>query len=77
MSKHYLICYLKNLGQTPEAFHLDDFKLRDRELYYKGKSRPLMIRGGKLRPVRTIADILGKEGLCDIGFDIPSGKLMA
>ena len=36
----------ENLGQTPEAFHLDDFKLRERELYYKGKSRPLMMRGG-------------------------------
>ena len=65
----------KNLGQTPEAFHLDDFKLRERELYYKGKIRPLMIRGGKLMPTGTIVDILGKEGLCDIVFDVPRGKL--
>ena len=67
----------ENLGQTPKAFHLANFELRDRELYYKGKSRALMIRGGKLRPVGTIVDILGKEGICDIGFNIPRGKLMA
>ena len=30
-----------------------------------------MIRGGNL------ADILGKEGLCELGFDIPRGKVMA
>ena len=51
----------ENLGQTSETFHLDYFELRDGELYYKGKSMPLTIRGGKLGLVGTIADILGKE----------------
>ena len=65
------------MSQTPEAFHLDDFKLRDEELYCKGKSMPLTTRGGKLRSVGVIADILGKEGLRELSFDIPGGKLTA
>ena len=65
------------MGKTSEAFHLDYFKLRDGELYYKGKSTPLTIRGGKLRSVGAIAEILGKEGLRDLGFDIPMGKATA
>ena len=36
-----------------------------------------MIRGRKLRSVHVIAQILGKEGLRKLGFDIPRGKLMA
>ena len=63
----------ESMGQTSESFHFDDFELRERELYYKGKVRPLTIRGGKLRPVGTIADILGKERLRELGFDIPRG----
>ena len=38
-------------GQTPEAFHFDNFELRDGKLYYKDKSTPFTIRGGKLRSV--------------------------
>ena len=55
----------------------DNFELRDMELYYKGKSRPLLMRG-KLRPIGTIADILHKGGLHNLGFHIPvDGKAMA
>ena len=64
----------ENLGQTPEAFHFDDFKLRDEKLYCRDKSTSLVIRGGKLRSIGEIAKILGKEGLCDLGFDIPVGS---
>ena len=32
--------------QIPEAFHFNDFKLRDRKLYYRDKIMPLTIRGG-------------------------------
>ena len=28
--------------QTPEAFYFDDFEIRDKILYYRGKSNPLM-----------------------------------
>ena len=65
------------MGKTSEAFHLDYFELRDGELYYKSKSTPLTIRGGKLRLVDAIAEILGKEGLCNLGFGIPTGKVTA
>ena len=51
--------------QTPEAFHFDDFELRDGKLYYRNKSTPLMTEGGKLRSILVIVEILGKEGLCD------------
>ena len=65
-------------GQTPEVFHFNNFELRDGKLYYKGKSRSIMIRGGKLRSFGEILKILGKECLRDLGFDIPiEGKLMA
>ena len=66
-----------NMGQTPEAFYFDDFELRGGDLYYKGKSMSLMIREGKLRLVRVIVEILGKEGLPDIGFSIPRSKVPA
>ena len=65
-------------GQTREALHFDNFELRDGELYYKGKSKSLMIKGGKLRSIGEITKILGKEGLCDLSFDIPvEGKVTA
>ena len=65
------------MGETSELFHLDYFDLRDGKLYYKDKSTPLTIRGGKLRSVGAIAEILGKEGLCSLGFDVPAGKVTA
>ena len=33
----------ERMGTTSEKFHFDYFELRDRELYYKGKSKPLTI----------------------------------
>ena len=38
---------------------------------------PLMIRGGKLTSVGVIANILDKEGICELGFDTPRGKVTA
>ena len=32
----------ENIGETPEAFHYDYFKLEDGELCYRGKRKPLM-----------------------------------
>ena len=32
---------------------------------------------GKLKSVGVIVETLGKEGLCELGFDIPRGKLTA
>ena len=63
-------------GETLKTFHYNYFKIEDGELYYRGKRNPLMTKK-VLKSVRTLADILGKGGLCSLGFDIPRGKLTA
>ena len=64
----------ENIGEIPEEFHYDYFKLKDGELYYRGKRKPLTIKG-KLKSVGMVLDILGKGGLRNLGFDIPRGTL--
>ena len=66
----------ENIGETPEAFHFNYFKLEDRELYYRGKRKPLTTKG-ELKLVGTLADILGKNGLRNLGFDKARGKVTA
>ena len=66
----------ENIGETPEEFHYDYFKLEDGELYYRGKRKPLTTKG-VLKLVGMLADILGKGGLSNLGFDIPRGKVTA
>ena len=66
----------ENVGETPEGFHYDYFKLEDGELYYRGKRKPLTTKG-VLKSVGMLADILGKGGLCNLGFNIPRGKVAA
>ena len=66
----------ENIGETPELFHYDYFKLEDGELYYRGSRKPL-ITEGKLKSVGMIADILGKNRLRRLGFNIPVGKVTA
>ena len=63
-------------GETLETFHYDYFRIEDGELYYRGKRKPLMTKG-VLKLIGMLADILGKGGLCSLGFDIPRGKLTA
>ena len=58
----------ENIGETPEEFHYDYFKLENEELY---------CRGGVLKSVGMLVDILGKGGLHNLGFDIPRGKVTA
>ena len=67
----------KEFERTSEAFYFDDFKLQDGKLYYIGKSEPLTKGKGKIRVVGAIMEILGKERLQDLGFDIPVGKVTA
>ena len=64
----------ENVGETPELFHYDYFKLEDGELYYRGSRKPLTTEG-KLKSVGMIADILGKNRLCRLGFSIPVGRI--
>ena len=66
----------ENIGETPEEFHYDYFKLENGELYYRGKKKPLTTKG-VLKSVGMLADILGKGGLRNLGFDIPRGKVTA
>ena len=63
-------------GETLGTFHYDYFKLKDGELYYRGKRKPLTTKG-VLKSVGMLADILGKGVLRSLGFDIPRGKLTA
>ena len=63
----------ENIGEIPEPFHYDYFKLEGGELYYIGNSKPLLTEG-KLKLVGMIADILGKNRLCRLGFNIPVVK---
>ena len=66
----------ENIGETPELFHYDYFKLEDGELYYIGSRKPLTTEG-KLKSVGMIADILGKNRLRRLGFYIPVGIVTA
>ena len=66
----------ENISETPEEFHYNYFKLEGRELYYIGSRKPLTTKG-VLKPVGMLADILGKNRLRNLGFDIPRGKVTA
>ena len=66
----------ENIGETPKLFHYDYFKLEGGELYYIGSRKPLTTEG-KLKSVGMLADILVKNRLRRLGFNIPVGKLTA
>ena len=66
----------ESIGETPELFHYDYFKLEGRELYYLGNRKPLTTER-KLKSVGMIADIFGKNRLRRLGFNIPVGKVTA
>ena len=66
----------ENIGETLELFHYDYFKLEGGELYYISSRKPLTTKG-KLKSVGMIEDILGKNRLRRLGFNIPVDKLTA
>ena len=66
----------ENVGETPELFHYDYFKLEGGGLYYIGSRKPLTTEG-KLKSVGMLADILGKNRLRTLGVNIPVGKVTA
>ena len=51
------------------------FELKNRKLYFRDKSTPLTTKKGELKSVKDIMKILGKEGLHDLDFNIPKGKV--
>ena len=59
----------ENIGETPEEFHYDYFKLENGELYYRGSRKPLATKV-VLKLVGMLADILEKNRLRNLGFDI-------
>ena len=66
----------ENIGETPEQFHYNYFKLKGGELHYIGNRKPSMTEG-KLRPVEILVDILSKNRFSGLGFNIPVGKVTA
>ena len=66
----------ENIGEAPELFHYDYFKLKGGELYYIGNRKPLTTEG-KLKSVGMLVDILGKHRLHRLGINIPVGKVTA
>ena len=66
----------ENIGETPELFHYDYFKLEGGELYYIRSRKPLTTER-KLKSVGILADILGKNRLHRLGFNIPVGHITA
>ena len=66
----------ENIDETTELFHYDYFKLEGGELYYIDSRKPLTTEG-KLKSVGMLADILGKNRLCRLDFNIPVGELTA
>ena len=66
----------ENIGETLELFHYDYFKLEVGELYYIGSRKPLTTEG-KLKSVGMLADILSKNRLRRLGFNIPVGSITA
>ena len=76
MLEIYIKKLSENVGETPELFHYDYFKLEDGELYYRGSRKPLTTEW-KLKSVGILADILGKNRLRKLGFNIPVGRIAA
>ena len=64
----------ENIGETPELFHYDYFKLKGGELCYIGNRKHLTTEG-KLKSVGMLVDILGKNRLHRLGFNIPVGRI--
>ena len=64
-------------ARTSEVLHFDLFELRDGKLYFRDKSTPLTTKKGGLKSVNELVKILGKEGLRDLDFNIPRGKITA
>ena len=63
-----------NIGETPELFHYEYFKLEGGELYYIGNRKSLTTEG-KLESIGMLADTLGKNRLRRLGFNIPVGRI--
>ena len=64
----------ENIDETPELFHYYYFTLKGGKLYHIGNRKHLMTER-KLKMAGMLADILGKNRLRRLGFNIPVGKV--
>ena len=67
----------QKLPRTSEVFHYNLFELRNSKLYFRDKSTPLTTKKGGLKLAKEKMKILGKEGLRDLDFNVPKGKVTA
>ena len=67
----------ENISETTEEFHYDYFKLENGEKRESKRKRKPLTTKDVLKSVGMLADILGKGGLHNLGFDIPRGKVTA
>ena len=76
MLEIYIKGYQKTLVKPQNYFTMIILNSKEEELYYIGSRKPLTMEG-KLKSVGMIADILGKNRLRRLGFNILVGKLTA
>ena len=76
MLEIYTKSYQKTLVKPQNYFTMIILNSKVGELYYIGSRKPLMTEG-KLKLVGMIADILGKNRLRRLGFNIPVGRITA
>ena len=63
--------------EPPGTINFHNFDLRNEEVYYRDNVNPLTTKKWMLRGLGVLADRLGKEGLLDLGFEVPVGRITA
>ena len=76
MLKIYIKSYQKTLVKPQNYFTMIILNSKVGKLYYIGNRTPLTTEG-KLKSVGILSDILGKNRLRRLGFNIPVGKVTA
>ena len=62
----------EHINQNPEVLHYDLFEIKGKDLYIKDSDKSLT-RRGRLKPPKSLVDILGARKLREMGFDVPIG----
>ena len=76
LTKSYINSLYQELSsRTSDATHYDNFRRKGKWLYFKGRDEPLTNEYGSLKTFSKLKNILGKNRLCDLGFDVPKGKV--
>ena len=76
LTKSYINSLYQDLSsRTSDATHYDNFRCKGKWLYFKGRDEPLINEYGSLKTFSKLKNIPGKNRLCDLGFDVPKGKV--